>query len=620
MPFAKLQFRPGINREVTPYTNEGGWIDGDKIRFRAGFPETVGGWTARPQSTFAGVCRALINWNTLDGTSLLGVGTNIKYYVDRAGTMLDITPLRLTTAPGAVTFSAVDGQTGIVVAHVGHGAREGDYVTFSGALSLGGAIDASVLNAEFKINQILGPNSYQIVTGVPATVLDIGNGGASTVGAYQITTGLAQSASGNGWGAGGWGAGGWGQPADTSVPGEQLRLWSHTTYGQNLIINPRGGGLYYWDVSLGFAGNRAADIATLPGAEEVPTECNIVRLSEQDRHVLAFGCTPLFGGALDPLLIRFSSQENLLSWRPRPTNTAGDLRISSGNRIVAVGQTSQQMLVLTDTSAHVVQFVGPPFTFGMREVATGISTIGPNCTVAANGVIYWMGLGEFYQYDGTVRQIPCPVREYVFDLTLRASRGAQVFAGHNSAFSEVWWFYPCDTSGECTRYVVYNYETQIWYYGTLARTAWLDRGVALNPVAAATDGRLYDHESGLNDGSQSPPAPIGAFIQSSAVALGEGDRYMFASRVLPDVTFRTSTGTPAVTMTLQAQNFPGDAAFGPQIGSVSRQTALSLDRFTPQYFVRLRGRAMALRVESNQIDTAWRLGSPRVDIRTDGRK
>ena len=335
MPLIKLQFRPGINREVTSYTNEGGWVDGNKVRFRAGFPETIGGWQKQSSAQFLGKCRALINWTTLTGANLIGLGTHLKYYISRGGSQFDITPIRRTTDPGDVTFAATNGSDVIVVTDTAHGARINDFVTFSDAASLGGNITDVVLNTEHQITDIIDTNTYEITLSVTADTSDTGNGGASAVGEYQINTGLATSFRGDGWGAGPWGAGGWGDPADTSLSGEQLRLWTHATFGQNLIINPRGGGLYYWDFALGFT-NRAVNIADLSGANEVPEECNIVRLSEQDRHVIAFGCTPLFGGDLDPLLIRFSSQENFLDWNPSPTNTAGDLRISSGNQIVAV--------------------------------------------------------------------------------------------------------------------------------------------------------------------------------------------------------------------------------------------------------------------------------------------
>lgn len=615
----KLQFKPGINRDVTSYTNEGGWVDANKIRFRAGFPETIGGWQKQSNSQFLGVCRALINWTTLAGANLLGIGTNLKYYIDRGGVLSDITPVRLTTDPGDVTFSASDGSDVVVVNHVSHGARLNDFVTFSAALSLGGNITDVVLNTEHQITDIVDADTYEITLNVTANASDTGNGGSGVIGTYQINTGLAVSFRGNGWGSGAWGEGGWGSPSDTTVAGESLRLWSHTNFGQNLIINPRGGALYYWDEALGFNAP-AVDISTLAGADEVPVESNIVRLSEQDRHVLAFGCTPLFGGDLDPLLIRFSSQEDFLDWNPQPTNTAGDLRISSGNQIVAVEQTSQQMVVLTDSSVHTVQFIGPPFTFGLREIANGVSSAGPNCAIAANDVVYWMGLGEFYMYDGVVKVIPCPIKEYVFDLTFNSNLRDLVFAAHNSSFSEIWWFYPCQISGDCTRYAVYNYAQGLWYYGTLARSAWVDRGTSLKPLAAGLDGYIYTHESGLNDGSTNPASPIAAHIQSSPVDLGDGEQFMFVSRLIPDLTFRTSTSSPSVTMTLTAQNFPGDEFFGDQPSPVVRGTAVPVEQYTRQTFVRLRGRAVTLRIESNKVGTAWRLGSPRVSVRTDGRR
>jgi len=614
MPLTKLVFRPGVNREVTSYTNEGGWVDCNKIRFREGFPETIGGWVRSTTAPFLGLCRALINWTTLSGSNLIGLGTNLKYYISRAETLFDITPVRRVTDPGDVTFAASSGSAVLVVTDVAHGALLNDFVTFAAAASLGGNVTADILNAEHQIRQILSPDSYEISLPVTANASDVGSGGTLTVGTYQINTGLAAGFRGDGWGSGPWGSSGWGRSTSANI-----RLWSHTTYGEDLIINPRGGGLYYWSSSATpFGAARAAEISSLVGADEVPVKCNVVRLSEQDRHVLAFGCTPLFGGDLDPLLIRFSSQENFLDWNPRPTNTAGDLRISSGNQIVAVQQTSQQMVVLTDSSVHTVQFIGPPFTFGIREVANGVSSAGPNCAIAANDKVYWMGLGEFYVYDGVVQTIPCPIKEYVFGLTFDQERRDAVFAAHNSSFSEIWWFYPCTISGECTRYAIYNYAQGLWYYGTLSRTAWVDRGTSLNPIAAGLDGFLYSHESGLNDGSQNPSAPISAYIQSSTVDLGEGDRFMFVSRLIPDLTFRNSVGRPQATITLTAQNFPGGEPFGAQPSPVARSATVPVEQFTQQAFVRLRGRSMSMRIESNQVGTAWRLGSPRVEARTDG--
>ncbi len=615
----KLQFRPGINREVTNYSNEGGWVDCDKVRFRAGFPESIGGWSKLTEEPFLGTCRSLIGWSTLTGAKLTGLGTNLKYYIERGGALNDITPIRRTSDAGDVTFSATDGSSVVTISDTFHGARDNDFVTFSGAVSLGGNVTASVLNAEHQITEVVDNDTYTVALSVTANSSDTGDGGTAVVGEYQINVGLAEAFRGDGWGAGGWGEGGWGEAADTTIAGEGIRLWSNTNFGEALIINPRGGGLYLWDPAIGF-GTRADLIADRVGADEVPAQVNMVDLSEKDRHVIAFGCTPLGGGDLDPLLIRFSAQEDFLDWQPKTTNTAGDLRISSGNQIVAVAQTSQQKVLLTDSSLHTMQFIGPPFTFGITEVAAGLSSAGPNCAVSANDTVFWMGLGEFYAYDGTVRQIPCSVKEYVFDLTFDRSRRDLVFAGHNSSYSEIWWFYPCKNETDCTRYVVYNYEQQVWYYGSLGRTAWIDRGTFLSPTASGTDGFLYSHEVGVDDGSTNPPSPLEPYIQSSPVDIGDGEQFMFVSGVVPDVTFRGESGTPSLTLTMSAQNFPGSEIFGHYPSQISRTVSVDVEIYTKQLFIRLRGRSVVLRIESSKVGTAWRLGFPRIRLRTDGRR
>jgi hypothetical protein len=616
---AKIQFLPGFNKEVTPHTNEGGWVDGDKVRFRGGFPETIGGWVKQTSQAFRGVCRSLINWNTLNGTSFLGLGTNLKYYIGRGGAVYDITPIRETTAAGAVTFAATNGSNVLTVTDNLHGALVNDFVTFSGAVGLGGNVTAAVLNAEHQITAVVGVNSYRITLSVTANGSDTGNGGASVVGAYQVNTGLAASFRGNGWGAGAWGESAWGAGSDTSIEGERLRIWTHTTFGEDLIINPRGGGLYYWDSSVGVTA-RAVHIPDIVGADEVPLQVNTVRLSQRDRHVIAFGATPLFGGALDPLLIRWCSQEDYLDWNPDATNTAGDLRLSAGNQIVTAEATTQEIVILTDNTAHAMQFIGPPYTFGLRELASGVSAAGPNCAVTANDAIYWMGLGAFYRYNGVVEEIPCAVKEYVFDLTMDKTLRDLVCAGHNSAFSEIWWFYPGVGDGECSRYVVYNYAQSLWYYGTMARTAWIDQSVALTPLAAGTDGYVYAHETGTDDGSQNPAVALESYIQSSAADIGDGEDFVFIRRLIPDVTFRGSTSNPQLTMTLTAQNFPGEVTFNPQTKTVSRSAPLPVEQFTTQLFVRLRGRAAALRVASSTLGTSWRLGTQRIDITMDGKR
>jgi hypothetical protein len=619
MAFIKLQFRPGINREITSYADEGGWFDGDKIRFRMGYPESIGGWEKVSATQFLGTCRALHAWTALDNTSYIGVGTNLKYYVLRGSDFFDITPIRATTTAGDVTFAATNGSSTITVSDTGHGALLNDFVTFSGAVSLGGNVTADILNAEHEITSIIDGNSYTIEVSVTANASDSGDGGASVVGVYQINTGLDASIVGTGWGAGPWGASGWGSPSATSIPGAQLRLWSHDNYGEDLVMNVRDGGVFYWDESAGLNA-RAVALSSLVGANSVPTVAREVLVSDRDRHVLAFGCDDEFApGIQDPLLIRFSAQEDITDWETRTDNTAGSLRISNGSEIVAAVKTKQQVLVFTDVSLHAVQYVGAPFTFGLSEVSQGVTIAGQNAAVAVNDAVYWMGQSQFYIYNGNAQEIPCTVKEYVFS-NFNLSQSGKVVAGHNAEFSEVWWFYPSLNSQTIDRYVIYNYEQGVWYYGNLARTAWIGRGVFGYPIAAGNDNYLYYHEFGINDGSQNPPVGISCYVQSNSFDMGEGDNFMSAWRVIPDLTFRTSDGSPLVTFTLKTQDFPGSGFFQEESNNVVRTATLPIERFTTQQYVRLRGRAMAFRVESNQYNTAWRLGASRVDIRPDGRR
>ena len=620
MPLTKLVFRPGINRETTAYANEGGWWDCNLVRFRAGKPETIGGWTKFTSTPFLGTCRSLFSWLALDGTILASAGTNLKFYILRGSGLNDITPIRATTAPGGVTFAATNGSAVITVTDSAHGALLNDFVTFSGAVSLGGNITATLLNAEHQITRIVNTNSYEITLSVAANASDSGNGGASVVGTYQINTGLDTSVFGTGWGTGPWSRGTWGSGTTTTVPGAQLRHWSQDNFGEDLIFNVRDGGVYYWDKSLGYT-SRGVPLSSLPGAQATPTVAKQVMVSERDRHVIAFGCDPEGDpGVQDPLTIRFSDQENAAEGRALPTTTAGELRIGTGTEIVGAVQTKQQIIILTDVSVHAMQYLGDPFTFGVQEVSSNISTISPKCMIAAGDAVFWMGKGEFYVYDGTVQQLPCDVKEYVFD-GLNSQQGLKVQAGHNAAFAEVWWFYPSSDSSENDSYVVYNYAQRLWYYGRMARTAWLDRDLLAHPLAAGTDGILYYHENGLDDGSQNPPVALQPYIESSVVDIGDGDQFMFATRIIPDLTFRNSTNQTAVaTLTLKARNFPGGAYFASDIDPVTKTASLPVEQFTNQLFVRLRGRSMSLRVESDQTGVAWRLGDPRLDLRTDGRR
>lgn len=559
-------------------------------------------------------------WVTLTGAIYTGLGTNLKYYIIRGSGLNDITPIRETTAAGAVTFAATTGSNIITVTDTTNGAMLGDFVTFSGAVSLGGNVTADILNAEHRVTRIVGADTYEITLSVAANASDIGDGGAAVIGAYQINVGLDTTVIGTGWGAGFWSRGPWGSGASTTTAGAQLRIWSQDNFGEDLVISVRDGGVYYWDASVTPI-IRAVALADLPGAQAAPTIAKQVIVSERDRHVIVFGCDPEGDpGVQDPLTIRFSDQESVTEWRTLPTTTAGELRIGSGSEIISAVQTKQQIVVFTDTSVHAMQYIGAPFTFGLQEVSTSVSIIGPNAAVAVGDSVFWMGQNEFYVYDGAVTQIPCDVKEYVFD-GLNADQRYKVCAGHNAAFSEVWWFYPSTNSQENDSYVVYNYEQRIWYYGLMPRTAWQDRNVLSFPIAAAPDGYVYYHENGLDDGSVNPPIALAPYIESSVVDMGDGDQFMFATRIIPDLTFRNSTNaSPTATLTIKARNFPGGAYFAADSDPVTKTASHPVEQFTNQLFTRLRGRSMSLRVESNQTGTAWRLGDPRIDLRTDGRK
>lgn len=644
MPLSKLQFRPGINREQTDYTNEGGWFDGDKVRFRAGLPEKIGGWLRLFQASFLGSCRSLHAWRGLDDSGLTGVGTHLKFYVEQGGGYSDITPIRETTAAGDATFAAVDGSAVLTVTDTNHGAVQNDFVTFSGAASLGGTITADILNQEYQIIEVIDSDSYRIQartvssigqitvdgqlvpTLVAANASDTGDGGASVVATYQINTGLDTSVVGTGWGVGPYSRTAWGEPAAASLVTDKLRLWSQDNFGEDLIINARNGGVFYWDKSASTPTVlRAVNISSLAGASNAPTVAKQVLVSDVDRHVIAFGCNPVGSSAQDPLLIRFSDQENAADWTPTATNTAGDLVIGSGSEIIQAVETRQQILVFTDTSLHALQYLGPPFTFGINMISENITIMAPKAAIAVDDTVFWMGKEEFYVYTGSVRKLPCTVKDYVFS-RFNLDQREKAFACINSSFSEVWWFYPSTESNNIDSYVAYDYEQQIWHYGSLDRTAWVDRGINDFPLAAGLDGHLYTHEFGMDDGSTNPSSAIDAYVESSAFDIGDGHQFSFVDKIIPDITFRTAnfpasqSAQPSVRMTLKARNAPGGAYLQTDNALVTKVSTVDVDQYTDQVFVRLRGRSMSLRVESTEVGVAWRLGSPRINIRTDGRK
>ena len=628
MPLTKLQFRPGINRDVTSYSNEGGWVDCDRVRFRLGYPEIIGGWEKYSEERYIGTARGLFNWSALDGSNLLGLGTEVKYYIEEGQQFYDVTPIRKTST-NSVTFAATNGSSTITVTDSNHGAVVSDHVTITDAVSLGGNITAAVLNQEYQITSIPTSNTYTFeakdTSGatVTANASDSGNGGSNADGEYQINSGLANGVGGTGWGAGTWGRGTWGSAASVGVT-TQLRLWSHDNFGENLIINPRDGGIFLWTKGDGFS-TRAREIGTIGGANQTPTIAKQILVSDVDRHVIAFGTNPVGSSTQDPLLIRFSDQENALDWEPTATNTAGDLRIGTGSQFVKAIETKREIVIFTNSSIHSMQFIGSPFTFGIQPLASNITIMGPNAAVAVEDAVFWMGKQNFYLYDGKTQQLPCSVTEHVF-FDFDFDQFEKVFAGIISEFSEVIWFYPSNTNslanggtGENDRYVIYNYSENIWYYGDLGRTAFIDRGIRDFPIGAE-DTYLYNHESGYTDDG----AALVASIESSPIDMGEGDQFTFIRRIIPDFTFTGSTNTdPTVNVTLQSNNFPGGNYLQSEIAQIDRtatSTTVPFEQYTDKADVRLRGRAFSIKVDSSSVGTRWRLGSPRVDMRADGRR
>ena len=714
MPLKKLLLKPGVNRENTRYTSEGGWYESDNIRFRQGTPEKLGGWTRISPASYLGLARSLLNWITLTSQNLVGVGTHLKFYIENGGGYNDITPLRATTSAGDVTFSAVSstldgainasittitladtsgfpaagkiiiesevidysaitsntltgctrgasslvsgtststtaathsdttavGCFSVTIADSSHGASTGDFVTYSGAASLGGNIIASMLNQEYQIENVIDANNYVIIaksfssesitsatyTNIASTSSDSGNGGGSVVGAYQINSGASSANPLVGWGAAGWGAGAWGQgEADT----EALRVWSQQNFGEDLIFAHRNGAIFYWDASDagGNLNTRAVGLTTLSGASNVPTVTNNLLVSDISRFVFCFGTNPLGSSAKDPMLIRWSDQEDATNWTPDATNQAGSLRLSRGTEIVSAQQSRQEVLVWTDSSVYSLQYVGAGSgVWSATLVGEQTSIASQNSVAYANGVSYWMGKDKFYKYDGRVQTLRCDLRKYIFT-DFNDLQYVQVFGGSNEAFHEVWWFYCSGSSSSVDRYVIYNYREDIWYYGNMARTAWLDSGLRSFPLAATYNSVLVDHENGIDDNETGTPVAIPAFITSAQFDLEDGHQFALVSRMIPDVSFEGSTGdSPTINMTLFPLNSSGSgrnttaSESGVNAGTVVRSASSPVDVYTEQIHTRVRGRQMSLKVDSGTTGVQWQLGSPRLDMRADGRR
>jgi hypothetical protein len=713
----KIIFRPGVNRENTRYASEtmgnpnsatnvaGGWYESEKVRFRSGSPEKIGGWARISSTTFLGVCRSLWNWITLGSLNLIGVGTNLKFYIEQGGVYNDVTPIRASSTINNNPF-ALTASTTVTVTDTSHGAITGDFVTFSGAVDIGSGstnVTAAVLNLEFQIT-VLTANTYTItlsVTPNAAAIAGSPGGGASVVAAYQISVGPEFQVPLVGWGAGGWGLGTWGNGVTSTIA---LRIWSQNNFGEDLVFNPRGGGLYYWDATNGVT-TRAVLVSSLGGdvtftdssstglptvvtatitftageglqfaggtlptgisaattyyvtavvglsfglldssgsaistsstgtdvyislIENVPSVVSYSFVSDASRFVFAFGCNDYGSNVLNPMLVRWSNQESVTEWLPASTNQAGSVQFSHGSQIVSAIQARQEIVVFTDSSVYSLQYVGAPIVWSSQLLGDNVSIYGPNAVALGSGTVYWMGVDKFYKYDGRIQTLRCDLRQYIFS-DINKSQNLQVFASTSEGFNEVWWFYCSAGSYTVDKYVVYNYAEDIWYYGLMGRTAWLDSGLRDYPLAATYAYNLVNHEEGVDDNITGTPVAIAALISSSEFDIEDGHNFGFIWRVLPDMTFRDSDGdlTPQATMTLIPMQNSGSGANNPRStagtsnATIQRIAAAPIEEFTGQVYIRVRGRQLIFQMESNRLGTQWQLGAPRIDIKTDGRR
>ena len=622
MPLSKLQFKPGINREGTNYSNEGGWFDGDKIRFRSGYVERIGGWTRVTNNVFSGTARKIYDFVTNDSQNLLFIGTEKKALLENASTINDITPIRSTLNLGSDPINTSGGAgSGIVTVttQTAHGAATGDFVTFASLTTTDG-ITAAQLNIEHEITSIPSTTTFTITTAGAATSGTTAGGGSSGTAAFQIAIGINTTILGSGWSSGTWGRFTWGS-ASGSLAGQTLRLWAADNFGEDLIFNIMDGEIFYWDASSG-ASSRGVSLASLTGASDVPTVARRVLVSDVDRHVIALGANALGEAAQDPMLIRFSSQESATDWTPKSTNTAGDLRLSKGSEIITSVQTSRQSLIWTDQALYSLQFIGPPFTFGVSLLGDNIRISGPNTAVSVNDTVYWMGQENFYSYDGRISAIPCSVRDYVFN-DMNNQQSFKFHAGSISSQTEIWWWYCSSGASEIDRYVVWNYGEQVWYYGVLSRTTWNDRATGLRsfPQGTGTDFYLYNHEDGLDDFSTGSAVAINSYIESSDFDIEDGERFQLVRRILPDISFAGSSATnPSAKFTVRSRDFSGDNFTESPSGEAIRSATSPVEQYTDSIELRARGRQMSVRVENDDVGVKWRLGATRIDSRPDGRR
>ena len=618
MPLKKLALKPGINRENTRYTNEGGWYESDKVRFRQGMPEKIGGWRRISASTFQGVCRSIWNWVTLGSQNLVGVGTNLKFYIENGGGYYDITPLRKAAATLTNPFTTVNNSSTVTVTDATAGYIVGDFVTFSNASAVGGL----TLNGEFQVVDLPSTTTYTITAASNAS--STATGGGTVTAEYQLNVGPAFAIPLVGWGGSSWGSGAWGIGQESV---EEVRQWSQANFGEDLVFGPRGGTLFYWDASVtNSLFVRGVGLSTVSGASGVPTIQNLTLVSDISRFVFCFGCNELGSDALNTMLIRWSDQEDATQWTPSATNQAGDLILSNGTNIIAAKQSRQEVLVWTDSALYALQYVGAPAVWTAQLVGENTSIASQNAVAYANGVAYWMGRDKFYMYDGRVKPLRCDLRKFIFN-DFNTTQYPQVFAGTIESYHEVWWFYCSDGSTTANKYVVYNYLEDIWYYGNMSRSAWLDSGLRNNPLGATYSFNLVDHEQGVDDEETATIAPIAAFVESAQFDLDDGHQFMFIWRVLPDMSFDGSIiDAPSATLSLFPLANSGSGYNDPlseggvSTAAITRSATVPVEKFTGEVFTRVRGRQMSVKIESSAQGVTWQMGSPRIDMRPDGRR
>jgi len=621
MPLQKLQFKPGVNRDQTNYTNEGGWFQCDKIRFRSGYPQKIGGWLRYGLFTLTGICRQMFNWITTYGDNYLALGTSKKVYIEAGSNLYDITPLQYTsTTLGAAAgpFTATTGSATLTVSYstdTAYNPEVGNYVTYAGAVSLGGNMTAAILNTNYEIKTVnTGAKTYTITASVNATASDTLKGGATVTAYYDIDVGNDVDTYGYGWGAGAWSRGAWGSGSATPIVQLQ-RDWFFNNFDNDLVMNVRNGTIYYWKYTDGVS-VRATPLATTTidgiAPADVPTTTKQIYLSQNDKHLLAFGATPYGGGDFDPLLIRWATQGQPNVWTPLVTNSAGFIRVSRGSEIICAIATRQEILVFTDGTLNSLQYLGTTDVFGLQELSDNISILSSRAVAVVNNTTYWFGHDKFYAYSGRVETLPCTIRNHVFN-NLNYAQANQIISGTNEGWNEIWWFYPTLNSNVNDAYVIYNHLEKIWYYGSIERTAWSDSSLRDYPQSVAST-IMYDQERGVD----ADTLPLAANIASSDFDLVDGDQFILTKRIIPDISFDGSTATdPEVTMYIKPRNFPGAAYSNTETGAVIET---SVNVYTDQIFMRARARQMAVEIASTDLGVQWQLGSPRLDGRPDGKR